>query len=295
MLLTLLGLLTLLFFLVRLKGDPAGVLAGPSATPDQLEAIRTAYGLDRPLFAQYLEFIGDAARLDFGSSIFSGEPALGTVLNALPATLLLIAIVMVLSVAIGVPAGIALHHGPRLVRAPLDALLTTAQAVPTFVIGVGLISLLAVQLGLLPAFGSGTAASLVMPTITLALFPIARTARMIDAELDLVDEQDFLRTAAAKGASRRRVIWRHSLPNAVPAVAAALVVELSYLISGAVVVEVLFAYDGIGKRLVDAIFARDYAVVQAAVFAIGVVVVVVNVLGDALLRVLDPRTGRAAA
>lgn len=292
---TLLGLLTLLFFLVRLKGDPAGVLAGPSATPDQLDAIRAAYGLDRPLFVQYLEFLGDTARLDFGSSILSGEPALGSVLGALPATLLLIAITMIVSVVVGVPAGLALHHGPRIVRAPLGGLLTLAQAVPTFVIGVGLISLLAVQLGLLPAFGSGTVESLVMPTITLALFPIARTARMIDAELDLVDEQDFLRTAAAKGASRRRVVWRHALPNAFPAVTAALVVELSYLISGAVVVEVLYAYDGIGKRLVDAIFARDYPVVQAAVFVIGVVVVLVNVCGDALLRVLDPRTGRAAA
>lgn len=295
MVLTLLGLLTLLFFLVRLKGDPAGVLAGPSATPGQLADIREAYGLDRPLLVQYVEFIGDAARLDFGSSVFSGEPALGTVLGALPATLLLIVVTMALSVVLGVPAGMALHHGPRVVRAPLGGLLTLAQAVPTFVIGVGLISVLAVRLGLLPAFGSGTAASLIMPTITLALFPIARTARMIDAELDLVDEQDFLRTAASKGASSRRVVWRHALPNAFPAVTAALVVELSYLISGAVVVEVLFAYDGIGKRLVDAIFARDYPVVQAAVFAIGVVVVIVNVLGDALLRVLDPRTGRAAA
>ncbi|WP_244928574.1 ABC transporter permease [Nocardioides sp. W7] len=293
--LTLLGLLTLLFFLVRLKGDPAGVLAGPSATPEQLDAIRSAYGLDRPLVVQYLEFVGDAARLDFGSSVFSGQPALGTVLGALPATLLLIVATMVLSVVVGVPAGIALHHGPRPVRALLGGLLTLAQAVPTFVIGVGLIALLAVRLGLLPSFGSGTLDTLVMPTITLSLFAIARTARMVDAELDLVDHQDFLRTAAAKGASSRRVVWRHALPNAFPAVAAALVVELSYLLSGAVVVEVLFAYDGIGKRLVDAIFARDYPVVQAAVFVIGLVVVVVNVLGDVLLRILDPRTGRAAA
>ncbi|MBM9459051.1 ABC transporter permease [Nocardioides sp. zg-536] len=293
--LTLLGLLTLLFFLVRLKGDPAGVLAGPSATPEQLDEIRAAYGLDRSLLAQYLDFLGDTARLDFGTSVFSGQPALEAALAALPATLVLIFATMVLSVLLGIPAGMALHRGPRPVRVVLSGLLTLGQAVPAFVIGVGLSAVLAVRLGWLPAFGSGTAATLVMPTVTLALFAIARTARMVDAELDLVEQHDFLRTAAAKGASERRVAWRHALPNAFPAVAAALVVETSYLISGAVVVEVLFAYDGIGKRLVDAIFARDYPVVQASVFAIGVVVIVINVIGDALLRALDPRTGRAAA
>lgn len=295
MVLTLLGLLTLLFFLVRLKGDPAGVLAGPSATPTELEAIRSAYGLDRPLAVQYLEFLGDAVRLDFGDSVFSGQPALSTVLEALPSTLMLITATMILSVVVGVPAGVALHRGSRPVRLLLGGFLTLAQAVPTFVIGVALITVLAVRLGWLPAFGSGTAATLVMPALTLSLFAIARNARMVEAELDQIAGEDFLRTAAAKGASERRVLWRHALPNAMPAVASALVVELSYLLSGAVVVEVLFAYDGIGKRLVDAIFARDYPIVQASVFVIGVIVIVVNVIGDGLLRLIDPRTGREAA
>ncbi len=293
--LTLLGLLTLLFFLVRLKGDPAAVLAGPSATPADLEAIRAAYGLDRPLGVQYAQFISGAARLDFGESVFSHQPALSTVLEALPATLVLIAATMVVAVSVGVPAGVLLVHGDPFVRRALGAILTLAQAVPTFVIGIALILLLAVRSGLLPSYGSGDVETLVMPTITLASFAIARTARMVAAELEQLDDQDFLRTAAAKGAQPRRVLWRHALPNAMPAVVSALVVELSYLLSGAVVVEVLFAYDGIGKRLVDAIFARDYPLVQASVFVIGIVVVVVNVLGDALLRVMDPRTGRAPA
>ncbi|MFD1826296.1 MULTISPECIES: ABC transporter permease [Mumia] len=291
--LTLLGLLTLLFFLVRLSGDPAGVLAGPSATPEQLEAVRAGLGLDRPLPAQYVAFLGDAVRLDFGTSVFTGESALGTALDALPATLLLLVTTMVTSVVIGIPCGVLLDRGGRATRAVIGSWMTLAQAVPTFVLGVLLIYLLAVRLGWLPAFGSGTPATLVMPTLALAAFAVARTARMVAAELEQVEDQDFLRTASAKGASSRRVLWRHALPNAFPAVAAALVVEMSYLISGAVVVEVLFAYDGIGKELVDAIFARDYPLVQATVFVIGVFVVTVNILGDALLTMLDPRTARA--
>ncbi|MFC6151239.1 MULTISPECIES: ABC transporter permease [Mumia] len=295
LLLTLLGLLTLLFFLVRLSGDPAGVLAGPSATPQQLEAVRAGLGLDEPLLAQYAAFLGDVVRLDFGTSVFSGESALGTALGALPATLVLLVTTMLVSVAVGIPCGVLLDRGGRVTRAVVGTSMTLAQAVPTFVLGILLIYLFAVRLGWLPAFGSGTAATLVMPTLALATFAIARTARMVAAELEQVEDQDFLRTAAAKGASTRRVLWRHALPNAFPAVAAALVVEISYLISGAVVVEVLFAYDGIGKELVDAIFARDYPVVQACVFVIGVFVVVVNVVGDGLLRALDPRIARARA
>ncbi|MGH1562364.1 ABC transporter permease [Mumia sp. DW29H23] len=295
LLLTLLGLLTLLFFLVRLSGDPAGVLAGASATPDQLDAVREGLGLDRPLPVQYATFLGDAVRLDFGTSVFTGEPALPAALGALPATLLLLATTMVTSVVVGIPCGVVLARGGRVARAVVGSSMTLAQAVPTFVLGILLIYLLAVRLGLLPAFGSGTPATLVMPTLALAAFAVARTARMVAAELEQVEDQDFLRTAAAKGASARRVLWRHALPNAFPAVAAALVVELSYLISGAVVVEVLFAYDGIGKELVDAIFARDYPLVQACVFVIGVFVVTVNIVGDTLIRVLDPRTTRARA
>lgn len=292
---TLLGLLTLLFFLVRLSGDPAGVLAGPSATPAEIEAVRAGLGLDRSLGAQYLTFLGDAARLDFGDSVFSGDDALSTVLAALPATLALLAATLVVSIVVGVPAGVALSRGPRALRRVIGGLLTLAQALPTFVIGVVLITTLAVEWGLLPSYGSGTFAQLVMPTIALSTFAIARTARMVAAELDQVWDQDFLRTAAAKGASPRRVLWAHALPNASPAVVSAIVVEVSYLLSGAVVVEVLFAYDGIGKRLVDAIFARDYPLVQASVFVIGVIVVLVNVLGDVALRAIDPRATRETA
>lgn len=295
LLLTVLGLLTLLFFLVRLSGDPAAVLAGASATSEQLEALRADMGLDEPLLTQYVAFLADMARLDFGESIFTREDALGTVLEKLPATLHLTLATIALSLALGVPAGVALARAGGVLRRLLDVVITLCQAIPPFVLGVLLIWWFAVKAGLLPAFGSGTAESLVLPTVTLAAFTIARIARMLAAELEHGAGQDFLRTALAKGASPRRVLWRHALPNAFPPVAAMLVVEVSYLLSGAVVVEVLFAYNGIGKQLVDAVFARDYPVIQAAVFVIGMLVVVVNVIGELLLARLDPRTTREAS
>jgi ABC-type dipeptide/oligopeptide/nickel transport system permease component len=295
LLLTVLGLLTLLFFLVRLSGDPAAVIAGMSATAEQVEAIRVQLGLDEPLLQQYLAFLGDVVRLGFGASIFSGDDALGLALEKLPATVHLTLATVGLSLALGIPAGVALAHGNRWTRRVLDVVITLCQAVPPFVLGVMLSWWLAVKAGLLPAFGSGEPAQLVLPTLTLAAFTIARIARMLAAELEHGAGQDFLRTALAKGASPRRVLWRHALPNAFPPVAAMLVVEISYLLSGAVVVEVLFAYNGVGKLLVDAVFARDYPVVQATVFVIGMLVVLVNVVGELVLAKLDPRTTRESA
>lgn len=295
LLLTVLGLLTLLFFLVRLSGDPAAVLAGTSATAEQLEAIRVQLGLDAPLLQQYLTFLGEVVRLDFGVSIFSQQDAMGLALAKLPATLLLTVATVVLALSLGVPAGVALARGPKALRVVLEVVITLCQAVPPFVLGVLLIWWFAVKSGLLPAFGSGSFDTVVLPTVTLAAFTIARIARMLAAELEAGAGADHLRTALAKGASRRRVLWRHALPNAFGPVAAMLVVEVSYLLSGAVVVEVLFAYNGIGKLLVDSVFARDYPVVQATVFVIGMLVVVVNVLGELLLARLDPRTTRERA
>lgn len=295
LLLTVLGLLTLLFFLVRLSGDPAAVLAGTSATAEQLDAIRADLGLDAPLLQQYVAFLGDVARLDFGVSIFSQLDAMDLVLEKLPATVLLTVTTVVLALVCGIPAGVALVRGSRPVKIVLDVVITLCQAVPPFVLGVLLIWWFAVKAGVLPAFGSGSFDTVILPTLTLAAFTIARIARMLAAELEAGAGSDHLRTALAKGASPRRVLWRHALPNAFPPVAAMLVVEVSYLLSGAVVVEVLFSYNGIGKLLVDSVFNRDYPVVQACVFVIGMLVVVVNVIGELLMAKLDPRTTREGA
>lgn len=293
--LTVLGLLTALFFLVRLSGDPAAVLAGPTATPDQIVAMRTSLGLDEPLLNQYVLYLGDVLQLDFGRSLFTDQPALAAVMQRLPATLVLTATTLTVTMLVGIPAGLLMARGRRSVRTTVGGMVSVGLSVPSYILGVLLIWLVAVRWGLLPAFGSGSLRQLVLPTVTLAGLAVARTALLVGSELERVRDQAFLLTAKAKGASPRRILWRHALPNALPAVVTMLVVEVSYLVSGAVVVEVLFAYQGIGKQLVDAIFARDYPLVQATVFVIGVLVVVVNILGDVILLRLDPRAEREAA
>ena len=293
--LTVLGLLIALFFLVRLSGDPAAVLAGPTATPDQIAAMRESLGLDDPLFNQFLLYLGDVARLDFGRSLFTDQPALSAVMQRLPATLVLTASTLAVTILVGVPTGLLMARGRRSVRSLAGGVVSVGLSVPAYILGVLLIWLVAVRWGWLPAYGSGSLRQLILPAITLAGLAAARTALLVGSELERVDDQPFLLTAAAKGASPRRILWRHALPNAMPAVVTMLVVEVSYLVSGAVVVEVLYAYSGIGKQLVDAIFARDYPLVQATVFVIGVLVVVVNILGDLLLARLDPRAERETA
>lgn len=294
--LTVLGVLTLLFALLHLSGDPAATMVGPNGSAEDLERVRVQLGLDRPFVEQYTSFLGDIARLDFGTSPDTGEAALGVVLAHLPLTLQLVALTLALSLAAGVPLG-ALAAARR--GGPLGRLVSTAaalgQAVPNFVLGLVLMWLFALWLGWLPAYGSDTPLHTVMPVLTLSLFTLARVVMLTRAGVLEALEQDLCRTVRAKGGSRARVLWRHALPNALPPVLAFVVTDTGYLLSGTVIVEYLYAYDGIGMRLVEAIQEQDHPVVQATVFVVAVLVVAVSALGDVLGRLLDPRVGREAA
>ncbi|WP_122816939.1 ABC transporter permease [Nocardioides pantholopis] len=290
-----LGILTILFFLLRLSGDPAAVVAGAGATDEQVQQVRVSLGLDQPLLEQYLHFLADTARLDFGSSLMTGEPALRLVLDRMPATLLLTAVTVVVSVLVGVPLGVlaAARHRRPTGRA-VSALAGLVQAVPSFLLGILLLLLLSLKLGWLPTYGSGTPAHLVLPVLTLAALTVARLVRLTRSGMLEALGQDYTRAALARGAGQGRVLWQHALRNALVPLAAFLTIEIAHLISGAVIVESLFAYDGIGRQLVDSIFRRDYPVVQATVFAIAVVVILISAAGELLLRRLDPRIRRAA-
>lgn len=286
-----LGILSLLFFIIRLSGDPAAILAGPGASPEQIAETGRALGLDRPLWMQYREFLADTLTLRLGDSLLTQRPALDMVLDRLPATLLLAGstLLTVLVVAVPVGAFAARFHG-RLGGRAVALLTAVVQAVPNFLLGIGLIWLFSLYLGWLPTFGSGTAAQLVLPTLTLAAFTGARVARLLRTELLEDAGADWMRTARAKGVPGLRILVRHALRHAGLPVLALLTVEVSYLVSGAVVVETLYAYGGIGKQLVDAVFNRDYPVVQATVLVVAVGVIVVNAVGEWLMGVLDPRT-----
>jgi len=290
------GILSGLFFLLRLSGDPALVLAGPDATPETVAEVRRQLGLDEPLAVQYLSFLGQTARLDFGRSFRYRQPALPLVLQRLPTTLQLAAAAVAVAVVVAVPLGVlaAVRRG-RVESRLIMLLAALGQATPSFWLGIVLILIFAVRLRWLPSFGSGDLQHAVLPVATLAAFQVARLARLVRSEMLEVLSQDYIRTAYAKGLSARLVLWRHALRNTLVTLVTAAGLDFSILIGGAVVVETVFTYNGLGLQLVESIGGRDYPVVQATVFVVAIVVVLVHFVVDWSYQLLDPRTrGRAA-
>ncbi|MFN8534983.1 MAG: ABC transporter permease [Dehalococcoidia bacterium] len=296
LLLVLVGIMTGLFFLLRLSGDPVSMLTGPNPTAEEVLAIRQSLGLDEPLLLQYARFVGQTARLDFGKSIRYGKPAFQMVLDRLPATLQLTVAAISVSLLISIPLGIlaAVRRGNPDERG-IMLIAALGQAMPNFWLGIVLILIFAVTLRWLPTFGSGELRHLILPTITLAAFYVARTTRLVRSEMIETLSQDYIRTAHAKGLPPRLVLFGHGLRNSLIPVVTAVSLDFSLLLSGAVVVETVFTYNGVGRQLVDSIFGRDYPVVQATVFLIAIIVVLMNFLTDWAYRLIDPRIQRGAA
>lgn len=281
---------TLLFFLLRVSGDPIVLLAGPSATREDVAALRHNLKLDRPVLVQYLDYLGRAIRFDFGKSFASNRPAMDTVRDRFPNTLKLTVSAFLIALVFGGAAGIiaALKRNSWLSTLTTVAV-TFFQGIPSFALGIFLITLFAVDLGWLPSFGDDSWRSLILPSLTLAAFLSARIARLIRSSLVEVLTQDYVRTARAKGLSESSVVLRHALKNGLVPVLTILAVDLGYLMGGAVVTESVFAWPGVGRQVIMSIAARDYAVVQAIVFIIAINVVVVNLAADVAYVWLDPR------
>jgi len=286
----LLGITALLFFLLRLTGDPALVLVGDLASDEAIERVREFYGLDKPLIVQYLLFLGQAAQLNFGTSLQSFRPALDVVLEHLPATLLLAAAAVTINIVVALVVGTWLGYRPDRPerRAGLLAVIVS-QGIPGFVVGLILIQLFAVTWGLLPSIGIDGPKSLILPALTLASFLLPRVIRLTATNVDQAMRQDYVRTARASGARPRSVLGRHALPNAVIGTVALIGVQFGFLLSGSLITETLFAWPGIGLLLIEAVRALDYPIVQASVFVIALLVFVVNTATDLLFPLLDPR------
>jgi len=286
----LVGVSAVAFLLVHLSGDPAQLMLPSEASDFQIRAFRHAMGFDRPLPAQYVDFLLRAARGDFGQSLRYQQSALALVLARLPATGDLALAAMVFAVGIALPAGIT---SARRRDTVWDVLATsgalTGQSMPVFWIGIVLILLFSVRWHLLPTSGSGTFAHLVLPAVTLGLYSTGRLTRMIRSSVLEVATQDYVRTARAKGISERAVLGAHILRNAWLPVLSLLGVELASLLGGAVITETVFAWPGMGRLVVNAIYTRDYPVVQAAVFVIATIFVLLNLAIDLSYAVLDPR------
>lgn len=286
-------ILTLLFFLQRLSGDPVAVLVGHNASPEVIAAIRTEMGLDKPILQQYAIFLNKVARLDFGESIRFQTPALDLVLQRLPNSLLLTASALLLALSVGIPLGIyaALTH-TRADGKLLNLFAGVLQAMPSFWFGLLLLLIFSVNLGWVGSVAQledNLLRRMILPTITLAIFYIARLIRMVRSGLLETLNQPYVMTAHSKGLHPRRVLITHALKNALLPIVAVVTLDLSLMIGGSIIVETLFSYNGIGEQLVKAVFNRDYALVQASVFVITILVICINIVANGLYGLIDPR------
>lgn len=283
---------TLLFFLLRQAGDPAYVLAGVGATPEQLAVIREEYGLNRPLLVQYFSYLGSLLQLDFGRSLLTGESALGVVMVRFPRTLQLAVSAMLLSILISVPLGAWLGaRTQRPERRAVSAVVFVLQGSPGFVLALLFIQLFAVELMWLPSLGYSATdwRTWVLPTLSLATFSAPSLTRMVAANVAEAMREDYIRTARAYGADFGTLLWRHALPNALLGAAALVGVQFAGLLSGSAVIETIYSWPGLGWLLLESVQTLDFPVVQAVVFLIALLVFVVNLVTDLAFRLLDPR------
>ena len=288
--LVLFGISFVVFFILHLTGDPALVLLPPDASAEDVTRFRESMGFNDPFLVQYGRFLKGAVRGDFGQSVRHGEPAFGLVLERMPATFELSGAALVIAVCLAIPAGIvsAVRRNSALdYVSTVVALL--GQSMPTFWLGIMLILLFSVQFHLLPSSGHGTFQHLILPAITLGLFTTARITRLTRSGMLEVLNQDYIRTARAKGVGDRPVVWKHALKNAAIPIVTIVGIELGTLLGGSVITETIFAWPGVGRLSVQAIYNRDYPVVQAAVFLLASTFVIVNLIVDLLYAYLDPR------
>ena len=287
----LIGISLLLFFMLRmLPGDPAQVLAGQMATPEEVDLIRHQLGLDRPIHVQYAFFLGRLARFDLGRSARTQNPVTEEIWARLPNTMLLAVVAITLACLFGIPAGIISAVRPY---TWLDYVVTSTaifgMSMPVFWLGLMLVVVFAVWLQWLPAGGIGTWKHVILPSITLTAFVIAFIARMTRSSMLEVLSQDYTTTARSKGLKEQVVIIKHALKNALIPIITVVGLQFGMLLGGAVLTETVFAWPGLGRLIVDSILARDYPVIQGAILIFGLLYILVNLVVDVLYAYVDPR------
>lgn len=286
----LLGVTFISFGLLFLTGDPALLMANEQWTQEQLDEFRHKMGFDRPWPVQYLDFLSDAVQGDFGVSLRHREPAMQLVLDRMPATLQLTVAAMLISVLIAFPVGVISATKRHSFWDHLSMLLALlGQAMPVFWLGVMLILVFSVKLRWLPVSGRGDWTHLVLPATALAMYPLGRNARMVRSSLLEVLNQDYIRTAHAKGLKSHTVLIRHALRNALIPVITLIGLQFGILLGGAIVTETIFAWPGVGRLTVQAIYAKDFPIVQASVTMLATVFILINLLMDSIYTLLDPR------
>ncbi len=278
------------FVLLRMSGDIAIAIAGEGAQSADIELVRKTYGLDRPLIVQYLDWLGQAARGNFGESLYFKSPVMGIIADKIGTTIILSLTSLAFALAIGIPLGVlsAVYQGGLVDRISL-AVAVTGQALPNFFFALVLIMLFSVKLRWLPVSGSGTWAHFVLPTIALGYYITPPFMRIVRAGMVDALEMDFVRTARAKGLSKARVVLKHALSNALVPVVALAGVQLGLLLGGSIVIETIFALDGLGYLAYQSITHKDFPVTQAILLMLSVAYVLLTLTADLINAWIDPR------
>jgi peptide/nickel transport system permease protein len=286
----LVGISLFVFILVQLTGDPTAAMLPPDASQETRQAFREQAGLDQPMYVQFGLFLVRAAHGDFGKSMREPVSAMSLVLERLPNTLELVVVALLIALTLGVMLGsVAAVSRRSAVRATAETAGLVGQMVPDFWLGIVLILVFAVALQWLPASGRGGPQFLILPALTLAAYPLAMIMRLTRSSLRDVLYQDYIRTAYSKGLNGRAVLARHALKNAAIPVVSYLGVQAAHLVGGAIVVETVFSYPGMGLLAVQSIATRDLPVIQAFVVVVGMFVIAMNLLVDGAYTLLNPR------
>jgi len=288
--LLLLGVMVLVFFLVRITGDPANLMASREATPETIEQIRQEWGFDRPLMVQFWDFVTGAFVLDFGRSYHFKTEAMPMVLERLPATIELAAVGLLIAVVIGVPLGLVGGFNPgSVVDSVGRGLALLAQSIPNFWLALILILFFAVRLGWFPSFGRDELKSVVMPAFVLGLPVMGQIVRLTRSAVLEIRGEDFIRTAHSKGLQPIVIYTKHVLRNVSIPLISVIGVQFGYMLGGSIYIETIFAWPGIGQLLEQAIGWRDFPLIMAIAIFTSLVVLLLNFLTDVAYAVIDPR------
>jgi peptide/nickel transport system permease protein len=291
LLLTVLLISTLVFFLIRvLPGDPAEVVAGFEASTAEVEEIRQRLGTDEPVLLQYVGWLSDLVRLDFGRSFFSDEPVRGLILRRLPVTLLLAGLAFLFSLAVAVPLGVvsAVRRGTLIDYVGI-VYSQLGMAIPGFWLGILLLLVFSVKLGIMPLFGADSLAHFVLPALALGVSRSAVLVRIVRNSAIQELDREYVLTAESKGLAAATIHYRHLLRNALLPVITIAGIQLGYLLGGTIIIEQVFSLPGLGRLFLSGIYDRDFPVIQAAVVFLAVVFSLVNFAADVLYSVANPR------
>lgn len=280
---------SVVFILVYIAGDPVALMLPDGATPQDIETLRTALGLNDPFFVQYIRYISDLIQGSFGESWRYNADALPIVLERLPATFELAAYSLLVAVIISIPLGIWSATKKNTV---FDVFITggsvLGKAMPNFWLGIMLILFFSVTFQIFPVSGRGTVAHIILPAITMGTGIAAEMTRLLRNQMLEILNQDYIRTAKSKGLKRYIVIYKHALKNGINPVITIFALQASAVISGAIITETVFAWPGLGQLLVQSVYTRDMAIVQASVFVIAVLVIIMHLITDIVYRIVDP-------